>query len=232
MKLQALLFDVDGTLVDTNQIHAEAWRRAFARFGYQVDPARILPEIGKGGDKLVPDVLGEDAARRHGDDLHTAHDEELLRLADALHFPVFPGVTLLFDALHERGLRIALATSAKQEHFDALQHSAGIDLGALADVVTTSSDAAESKPDPDIVLAAVDKLGLQPAQCAMVGDTPHDAAACRKSGVLFLGLECGGWDAARLREAGAAGVWRDPLDLLTHLDAALALAEAAPSPIR
>jgi len=144
-----------------------------------------------------------------------------------LTFPVFPGVALLFHAIHERGLRIALATSAKREHFAALQRSAGIDLDALADLFTTSTAAAESKPDPDIVLAAVDKLGLHPAQCAMVGDTPHDAAACRKSGVVFLGLECGGWAADRLREAGAASVWRDPLDLLTHLDAALALAAAA-----
>lgn len=223
MKLAAMIFDVDGTLIDSNAAHVEAWRRTFAHFGYTVDPARIAPEIGKGGDKLIPDLLGEAAARKDAEALQQAHGPEFLRIAADSHFRVFPGVALLFHALRERGLRTALATSAKQEHFAALQRSAGIDLHALADVVITSSQAEETKPDPDIVLAAVEKLGLTPAQCAMVGDTPHDAEAAGRAGVLFLGVVCGGWSAAALRKAGAIGVWEDPADVLKHLDAALAL---------
>lgn len=227
MKLKAFIFDVDGTLLNTNWAHVEAWRRAFAHFGYTVDPDRIALEIGKGGDKLVPDLVGEQAEREHGAALRKEQGAEFLRIAAQTRFAPFPGVEDLFHALHERGLKTALATSAKREHFVAICKSAGLDLVVLADEVVTASDAEGTKPEPDIVLAAVDKLGLDPSVCAMVGDTPHDAEAARRGGVLFLGILGGAWTAGDLLQAGAAGVWRDPADLRDHLDQALALAERA-----
>ena len=227
MTLKAFIFDVDGTLLNTNWAHVEAWRRAFAHFGYTVDPARIALEIGKGGDKLVPDLVGEPAEREHGEALRQEQGAEFLHIAAQTRFAPFPGVADLFHALHARGLKTALATSARRDHFAALCQSAGLDLAALADELVTSSDVEGTKPEPDIVLAAVDRLGLDPGACIMVGDTPHDAEAARRGGVLFLGILGGAWTAGDLLRAGAAGVWRDPADLRDHLDQALALADRA-----
>ena len=182
---------------------------------------------GKGGDHLVPTLIGEAGNAEYGDELREAHGEEVLHLAAIRPLRAFPGVRPLFDAIHERGLRSALATSAKMDYLDATLENAGLDLKPLADEIVTADDAAESKPAPDIVVAAVRKLDLAPAQCVMVGDTPHDAEACRQAGVPFIGLLCGGWAADALRAAGALGVWADPVDLLEHLDHALALAGQA-----
>jgi phosphoglycolate phosphatase-like HAD superfamily hydrolase len=123
-------------------------------------------------------------------------------------------------------LRIALATSAKMDYLDATLESAHLDLKLVVQEIVTADDAASSKPAPDIVVADVQKLGLAPDQCVMVGDTPHDGEACGRAGVPFIGLRCGGWSAEALRAAGARSVWTDPVDLLEHLDAALAGAAA------
>jgi phosphoglycolate phosphatase-like HAD superfamily hydrolase len=116
------------------------------------------------------------------------------------------------------------------DYLDATLESAGLDLKPLADEIVTADDAESSKPAPDIVVAAVGKLDLAPAQCVMIGDTPHDAAACRGAGVPFIGLSCGGWSADPLRQAGAVAVYADPVDLLEHLAHALArAADAVPA---
>jgi HAD superfamily hydrolase (TIGR01509 family) len=225
--IAAVIFDVDGTLVDTNAVHVEAWQRAFARYGYQISADRLAPEMGKGGDNLVPDMIGEDGDAEHGADLREAHGTEFLHLAATRPLRAFPGVRPLFDAIHERGLRCGLATSAKMNYLDATLESAGLDLKPLADEIVTADDAESSKPAPDIVVAAVHKLDLAPAECVMIGDTPHDAEACRQAGVPFIGLRCGGWSGDGLRAAGAVDVYEDPVDLLEHLDHALARAAGA-----
>jgi HAD superfamily hydrolase (TIGR01509 family) len=222
-----MIFDVDGTLVDTNPAHVDAWRRAFKRFGYDVPTERIVVEIGKGGDKLVPSILGEPAEKRHGDALRRAQKEEFLAIAKREHFRVFPGVPELFRALRNRGIRTALATSSDDRHLDATLASAGIDLRSMADVVVTKSDAGSSKPDPDVVVAAVEKLGLSPAQCAMVGDTIYDAQACQAAGVVFIGVLSGGSSEPALLEAGARAVLRDVAHLLVELDRALEIVSPA-----
>ncbi len=225
--MKGMIFDIDGTLVHTNPAHVEAWRRAFKRFGYDVPTERIVVEIGKGGDKLVPSILGEEAEKRRGDALRRAQKEEFLAIARREHFRVFPGVRELFRALKNRGIRTALATSSDDKHLDAALASAGIDLRSMADVVVTKSDAGASKPDPDVVVAAVEKLGLSPAQCAMVGDTVYDAQACQAAGVVIIGVLSGGSSEAALLEAGARAVFRDVAHLLVELDRALEIVSLA-----
>jgi HAD superfamily hydrolase (TIGR01509 family) len=219
-----MIFDVDGTLVDTNPAHVTAWQRAFGRLGYDIPRERIELEIGKGGDKLVPSVLGEAEESRVGESLRKVQKEQFLEIARKEHFRVFPGVREIFDTLRRRGLSTALATSSNEKHLQATLTSAGLDLTELADVVATKSDADESKPSPDIVLASVEKLNLQAAECAMVGDTVYDAEACQAAGVVCLGLLAGGTPENEMLEAGAIGVWRDVAHLLQDLDHAIELA--------
>ena len=227
--MRAMIFDIDGTLVDTNPAHVEAWRRAFRRLGYDVPVERILPEIGKGGDKLVPSVLGDEAEERSGEALRRAQKDEFLRLASQQRFRVFPGAAEVFPELRRRGVRTALATSSDDKHLDATLASAGIDFRKLADEVITRSDAESSKPAPDLVVAAVEALKLPPAQCALVGDTIYDGIACQGAGVAFLGVLSGGTSEAALLQAGARAVWRDVGHLLADLDRALELASLAPA---
>lgn len=219
-----MIFDIDGTLIDSNPAHVEAWVQAFGRFGYKVAADRISVEIGKGGDKLVPSILGASADRKDGDRLRDAQKEAFLALAKRTRLPVFPKAQELLAELRGRGLRTALATSSSGEQLDGLFASAGIDFRELVDRTTTADDAAASKPSPDIVVAALAKLGLAPGECAMVGDTVYDAEACRAAGVACLGVRSGGNDSAPLMRAGARGVWRDTADLLEHLDQALDIA--------
>jgi HAD superfamily hydrolase (TIGR01509 family) len=232
MNLRGLIFDIDGTLVDTNAAHVEAWYRAFRRFGYDVPLQRIIPEIGKGGDKLVPSVLGQQAEERDGEALRKAQKGEFLAIAKREHFRVFPGVPELFRALRDRHIRTALATSSDDKHLDATLASAGIDLRKLVDVVVTKSDAPSSKPAPDLIVAALEELDLPPSQCAMVGDTVYDGQACQAAGIVFLGVLSGGSTETALLEAGARAVWRDVAHLLADLDRALEIASLAPAATR
>jgi HAD superfamily hydrolase (TIGR01509 family) len=227
-----MIFDIDGTLVDTNPAHVEAWHRAFQRFGHEVPVQRIIPEIGKGGDKLVPSALGQQAEERHGEALRKAQKEDFLAIAKREHFRVFPGVPELFRALRERRIRTALATSSDDKHLDATLASAGIDLRKLVDVVVTKSDAPSSKPAPDLIVAALEELNLPPGQCAMVGDTVYDGQACQAAGIVFLGVLSGGSTETALLEAGARAVWRDVAHLLADLDRALEIASLAPAASR
>jgi HAD superfamily hydrolase (TIGR01509 family) len=224
MALNGFIFDVDGTLLDTNGWHVEAWRRAFESRGYAIAADRIESEIGKGSDKVVGAVLGPSGEDEHGEALREAHAENFLQLAKEQKFVVFPQAPQLLEALRERGLKTALATSSNQVHLDAVQKSASIELPPLVDLITTKDDAANSKPDPDLVLAAVEKLGLSPAQCAMLGDTPYDAQACKKAGVVCIGVLTGGHTLETLIGAGARAVYRDAADVLEHLDEVLQIA--------
>jgi HAD superfamily hydrolase (TIGR01509 family) len=223
MALDALIFDLDGTLVDTNAAHVESWVRALAKHGYRIEADRIGPEVGKGGDNLVPAVLGPSAEARVGEALRETVGEEYVRIVSReRRTPVFPGAVELLAALRDRGIRTALATSSAKQHLDATFESAGVDLREHVDEVVNKDDVERSKPDPDVVVAALDKLRLSPAQCAMVGDTPHDAEAAKRAGVVTLGILAGALNDARaLVGAGARRVWRDPAHLLAELDDAL-----------
>ena len=227
MPVHGIIFDIDGTLVDTNPTHVEAWRRAFKNLGYDVPVERIEVEIGKGGDLLVPAILGDEAEQRRGEALRKAQKDEFLKLARERRFHVFPSVAELLQSLRDHKFHTALATSSDKKHLEATSESAGIDLTQLADLLVTNDEAESSKPAPDLVIAACEKLQLDPGECAMVGDTIYDAQACQGAGVVFLGLESGGTGAETLLEAGAAGVWRDTGHLYSDLDHALELAATA-----
>jgi HAD superfamily hydrolase (TIGR01509 family) len=223
MDVRGVIFDLDGTLVDTNHFHVEAWRRAFAACGYDVPPAEIASRVGMGGDQLIPSLLGREAYDRHGKELRRGYTEAFLDIAGREHFRVFPGTTELIEQLRRRGIKTALATSSPEDLLRAILRSAGVDFTALVDEVITADEAGASKPAPDVVHAALKKLGLPAGRCVMVGDTPFDVEASRKAGVTAWGVAGGGCHSAEsLRAAGAAEVWRDTADLLAHLDEALA----------
>lgn len=221
MALDAVLFDLDGTLVNANSLHARAWHRAMKEHGYAVGVDRIAIEIGKGGSMLVPAVLGREAEQKHGDSLREAHDAHFLELVDEEGVRAFPGVRDLFADLHARGLKTAIATASKQQNLEKVMEAAHLDLHELADVVVTDTDVERSKPHPDVVEAAVEKLGMSPAQCVMIGDTPYDVESAFRAGVTCLGLLTGVHDAPTLDRAGARAVYRDLPDLRAHLDDAL-----------
>ncbi|MBW3635510.1 MAG: HAD-IA family hydrolase [Armatimonadetes bacterium] len=224
MPLDALILDVDGTLVDTNPIHVAAFVNGFKQFCYVVAPDRIAPEIGKGGDHLIPDVLGYSAHKKDGENIKTAIKKQFLDTIANNKVALLPGAIEIIEAAKKRGLKVAIATSGEKEFLEAIEKSCGVTFSELVDLVITSTDAKESKPSPDIVSAASQKLGLTPAQCAMVGDTPHDARACRAAGVVCFGLETGGHEGADLREAGCRRVYADCAEIAAHFDDFLQIA--------
>jgi len=221
MALAGMLFDVDGTLVDTNAAHVEGWRRAFAGFGYRVPADRIAASVGQGGDRLVAAVLDAATAERDGVAIRRAAAAEFVRLVGEEPVRVFPGVVPLVTALRQRGIRTALGTSSAHGQLAALLSRAGLDPATIADAIVTADDIAATKPAPDTVLAAARALGLAPARCAYVGDTPYDAESACAAGARSVGMLTGVHSAEVLRAAGARLVYADPAALLADLDAAL-----------
>lgn len=213
MAIRGVLLDVDGTLVDSNDAHARAWVDAFAEGGHAVAFARVRPLIGMGGDQLLPRVLGIAKDTPEGkwlSDRWAAIFEE--RYLPAVR--AFPGTRALVQRLRDRGLRPIAASSAKAEHLDALLAIA--EVRDLLPETTSADDAERSKPAPDIIRAALDKLGLPAAAAALLGDTPYDIAAARQAGVRTIALRCGGWGDREL--AGALAIYDDPADLLARYD--------------
>lgn len=218
MGWKAFLFDNDGTLLDTNTAHVNAWHRALLRLGHEIPLERIAPEIGKGGDKLVPALLGEALEREQGEQIRQAETEEFLAIAARTRFVLFEGVQELLQTLRQRGIRTCIATSSSEEHFDAMYKESGLNLRPQVDRVITKRKSMESKPAPDLIQAAVEQLGMAPQDCVMVGDTPHDGEASRRAGVAFIGLLCGGNARETLERAGAQRIYRWPRELLRDLD--------------
>jgi HAD superfamily hydrolase (TIGR01509 family) len=215
--LSAALFDLDGTLLDSNRAHADAWHEALQALGYNVALDRIAVEIGKGGDQLVPDLLGRTAEQNDGDALRDAHDEAFKRLLERDGLSPTTGARDLLEALRGRHLRLALATSTKAEMLEACERASGIPWRELFDVVVGADDVKRSKPAPDIVATAVRKLGVSAAECVMVGDSPWDAQAAKQAGVVLVGVRCGGNEERRLRRAGARVVYADPSEIAARL---------------
>jgi HAD superfamily hydrolase (TIGR01549 family) len=212
--LQAIIFDIDGTIVDSVDLHAKAWQEAFAHFGYQIGYDEIRSQIGKGGDQLLPVFLSEDDLKRIGKDLE-AFRGELFKRKFLPHVRAFPGVRALFETVRANGQKIALASSAKKDELEAYKRIAQIE--DLVEEETSSDDAEKSKPYPDIFEAALDRLG-NPAKdkVLVIGDSPHDAEAAKKAGLRTLGVLCGGFPESALREAGCSEIFKDPEDVRKH----------------
>lgn len=208
----AVIFDVDGTLVDSNELHVESWDRAFRHFGKQFSAEKLHENIGKGGDQYLPAFLNEEELRTIGPKIDK-YRADLFKKEYLPRVRPFPKVRELLLRVREQGKRIALGTSGKREELKHHQKVANIE--DLVDAQTTADDADHSKPAPDIFVAVLEKLGnLSAREVVAVGDSPYDAEAAGKAGMATIGLLCGGFSEAKLRGAGAIAIFRDPADLL------------------
>ena len=210
--LHAVLLDIDGTLIDSNDAHARAWVAAFAAHGYVVPYLAVRPLIGKGGDKLLPELTGLDSESAEGKAISAKRAELFRRELPALR-PTH-GARPLLERFVQQGLTLVVATSATAPEVTALLQQAGV--ADLIEAASSASDAEESKPDPDIVQAAVAKSRCHPSACVMLGDTPYDVEAATRARVPTIALRCGGWTGPAL--SGALAVYDDPADLLARYD--------------
>jgi HAD superfamily hydrolase (TIGR01509 family) len=217
-----VLLDVDGTLLLSNDLHAETWAEALAEAGHDVPAARVRRLIGMGGDKLLPEL---------GIDVDDDRREELAERKKALfaeRLPSLqpaPGARALLERLRADGQVLVVATSAEEDEVRGLLRQAGVD--DLIERHTTASDVENSKPDPDIVTAAARRSGLPLAALVMLGDTPYDVAAATAAGVAAVAVRCGGWEDDAL--AGAAAVYDDPAHLLREFERSPLVAPQAAS---
>ena len=224
--IEAIVFDVDGTLVDSVDLHAQAWQDAFRDFGHEIDFAAIRAQIGNGGDQLMPVFLGPEEVAAKGEAL-SQHRGEIMKSRYAPRIKPFPGVPDLFRRLRADGIRTALASSASRDELQAYKRLAGIE--ALVDAETSSDDAERSKPFPDIFQAALARLGDLPPEAALVvGDTSYDAEAAVGAGLRPIGVLCGGFPEDALRRAGCIAIYQGPADLLARYGS-LPLGRIAPA---
>ena len=214
----AILFDVDGTLIDSNDLHASAWREAFGHFGFDIPFEDIRGQIGKGGDNLIPTLL-PDVPEERRDEMESFRGELFKR--DYLPRVVpFAGVRALFERLKSDGRKIVLASSATGP--EIAFHVGVIGGEDLVDATTSADDVEHSKPCPDIFAAALDKVRpLGREETAVVGDSPFDVIAAKKLGLRVIAVRSGGFPDELLREAGADEIYDGPEDLLRNYDASL-----------
>ncbi len=204
---RAAILDVDGTLVDTNYQHALAWFRAFRRYEHIVPVWKLHRHVGMGGDKLVGAVAGDDVERELGDEIRAAEADLYQEMLDETER--FAGARDLLVDLKREGMIVALASSAKEHE---LEHYLDVlDARGVADVWTSSADVEATKPDPDLVHAALAKAGSDDA--VMVGDTGWDCQAAARAGIETICVRTGGWAAEELYEAGATAVFESVEEL-------------------
>lgn len=211
--LKAVLLDIDGTLMDSNDEHARAWVDALAEFGHAVEYERVRRMIGMGGDKVLPELTGIEEDTDEGTRIKDRRGE-IFRERYLPSLKPFPHAADLLRRFGEAGLTLVVATSASKTDMKGLLKQGGLE--DLMDEKTSSSDADASKPDPDIVQAALKRGGCEPGEALMLGDTPYDILAASRAGVRCVALTCGGWSEDELKDAVA--VYRDPADLLARFD--------------
>ena len=212
----AFIFDIDGTLVDSNELHVDSWDRAFRRFGKQFPREKLRAQIGKGSDQYLPEFLTPDEIDRFGKELDD-YRSELFRKEYLQKVRPFPKVRELFQRIRDDNKRIVLASSGKKP--DTKYYVDLLKIDNLIDGYVSGDDADSSKPAPDIFTASLKKLGgISPADAATVGDTRFDIEAARKTGIKTIAFLCGGTSGAVLREAGAIAIYSDPTDFLAHYD--------------
>ena len=206
-----MIFDVDGTLVDSNDAHTRAWIHAFAEHGITVAYESVRRAIGMGGDKLMPLVAGIDEDSPHGKKI-SDHRKQIFKEIWLPRLQPFAGARDLVERLSRDGFVLAIASSASEEELHPLLEAAHV--ADLIPTRTSSDDADRSKPDPDIVTAAITRAGCAKEATVMIGDTPYDVEAASRAGIQIIGLTCGGWPREDLK--GALAVYEDPADLLAQ----------------
>jgi HAD superfamily hydrolase (TIGR01509 family) len=210
---RGVLFDVDGTLVDSSYLHTVAWWQAFRQAGRDVPMASIHRAVGMGGDKLMDRLLPADRDRSQDEDVMAAHGAVFSTFWPSLR--PFDGARDLLAQCCESGFAVALASSARERDLQALRSTLRAD--SFIHAAASANDAKEGKPDPDILVAALKAIGLQAADVVYVGDAVWDVYAAGRLGIPTIGLTCGGTGAAELREAGAVEIYENPRELLANL---------------
>jgi HAD superfamily hydrolase (TIGR01509 family) len=216
MAIRAVLLDVDGTLIDSNDAHAQAWVETGNEFGHPIRFDEVRRLIGMGGDRVLPRLTGLEEESGEGARMLERRGEIFReRFLPQLH--AFPGARELLERLRAEGMRLVVATSASAADLEPLLQQAGLE--DLIDDATNADDAETSKPSPDIVEAALEEAGTAPGETVMLGDTPYDVAAAQRAGVPIIALRCGGWDDEAL--TGAAEVYQDCRALLAAWEQSL-----------
>jgi HAD superfamily hydrolase (TIGR01509 family) len=211
---KAVLFDIDGTLIDSNDAHARAWVAALAEAGYEVPFERVRPLIGMGGDRVLPELVPGLSDETEPGKSITKRRLAIFKERELPHLRPTRGARELLEAVRARGARIVMATSAKGAELKDLL--AVGDFEPLVDDASTSDDADSSKPAPDIVTASLKKANVAPNEAVMVGDTKYDVEAAHNAGVACVALLCGGNSADSLR--GADALYADPAELAGRLE--------------
>ncbi|MDQ3674326.1 MAG: HAD family hydrolase [Gemmatimonadota bacterium] len=214
--LRGVIFDIDGTLVDSNDAHAQAWVDAFIEAGYEASYETVRPLIGMGGDKLLPKTIGIKHDGKKGKKL-SERRSEIFRQKYLPGLRPLPGSRALVERVRKDGLKPIVATSAKDEELKGLLEAAQV--ADLMEERATASDAKRSKPDPDIVEAAIEQSDIEPDDLIMIGDTPYDIEAATRAGVRIIGFRSGGWGDADL--SGAVEIYDGPADLLESYSSSL-----------
>jgi HAD superfamily hydrolase (TIGR01509 family) len=209
--IRGVIFDLDGTLVDSNELHVLAWHDTFRHFHKDIPLERLREQIGKGGDQYLPVFLNERELREFGQEADQ-YRGEVFKKNYLAHVKPFPKVRELFERLRADGKKIALASSGKEaevHHYEKL-----LGIRGLFDSMTSADQVAQSKPKADVFIAALNLLSLPPDEAVAVGDTPYDVEAGKKIELTVVGVLCGGFSEEVLRDEGAAAIFRDPADLL------------------
>jgi HAD superfamily hydrolase (TIGR01549 family) len=209
--IRGAIFDLDGTLVDSNELHVLAWHDAFRHFHKDIPLERLREQIGKGGDQYLPEFLNEREMREFGEEADK-YRGEIFKKKYLPHVKPFPKVRELFERLRGDGKKIALASSGKEQevrHYEKL-----LGIGGMVDCMTTSDQVAHSKPKADVFIAALNLLSLPPGEAVAIGDTPYDVEAAKRIELPIVGVLCGGFSEQVLRDEGALAIFRDPADLL------------------
>ena len=215
MRTKAILFDIDGTLVDSNELHITAWREAFRRYGYDFDRQTIHAQIGKGGDNLVPSLV-PDAGSQVQAKIDDAHGD-IFKGGLIAQVKPFPGATELLAKTKESGRAVVLASSATRDELD--HHLEMLEAGDLVSETTSKDDVDRSKPAPDIFSAALKKLeGIAPEEALVIGDTPYDMHAARRCGIPAVGVRSGGFSDEQLQQAGASAVFENVQEICERFD--------------
>jgi HAD superfamily hydrolase (TIGR01509 family) len=221
-RYRAVILDVDGTLIYSNELHARAWVDALAEFGHRADLDRVIRLIGMGGDKVLPELTGLEEESDEGARILERRGAIFKERYLSEVRPV-PGVRDLLERLREMGMRLVVATSAGEPMLEPLLDAAGV--RDLIEDATSSSDAEASKPDPDIVEAALEKAGVPTEQVVMLADTPYDLEACERLGLDMIAFRTGGWTDRDF--PGAVAIYDDAAELFENLEES-PLGERAP----